>query len=61
MTIPVVKPHAEYSIIMLKACCLRPAFAESYLMFRVNHAKERLFVFDMQLIKAVDAIFLQFR
>jgi len=34
------KPHANYCVDILKACWLRPAFAESYQLLRVNQAKK---------------------
>jgi len=35
-----VKPHAADCVDLLKAGWLRPAFAESYRLLRVNQAKE---------------------
>jgi len=35
-----VKPHAEYCVDILNARWLRPVFAESYRLLRVNQAKE---------------------
>jgi len=35
-----VKPHANYCVDILKARCLRPAFAESYRLLRVALSKE---------------------
>jgi len=34
-----IKPHADYSVDILKARLLRPVFGESYQLLRVNHTK----------------------
>jgi len=40
LNMTVVKPHANYCVNILKARWLRPVFAESYRLLRVNQANE---------------------
>ena len=49
-----VKPHANYCVDILKAHWLRPAFTESYRLWRVTLLKDLwLFMFEMHLISGI--------